>query len=199
MAPRVSSGTPLWRPIFRSSATTAWALANAASTSPKLLRTKATSVEWPASKAPGGASASISSGSDFCLDCHQIGGILRDIWIGGEDDGDRLADITHAIGGEDRLAIGIETFDAGEAKIDRRNVGDIRRGPDRNDTRNVACRGRIDRADAGMGVGGTHHAHVQLMRKRDVGGEAAIAGDERPIFKTRDRTADEVHRAKASR
>ena len=61
------------------------------------------------------------------------------------------------------------------------------------DARHVACRGRVDRANAGMGVGRADHAHVQLMRERDVGGEAAIAGDERPIFKTRDRTADEVH------
>ena len=50
-----------------------------------------------------------------------------------------------------------------------------------------------------MGVGGTHHAHVQLMGERDVGGKAAVAGDERPIFETRDRAADEVHRAKASK
>ena len=92
-------------------------------------------------------------GQSFGLDAHEIGGILGSVGIGGEDDGDRLADITHAIRGEDRLAIGIEAFDAGEAKIDRRNVGDIRRGPDRDDARNVARRGRVDRADAGMGMG----------------------------------------------
>jgi hypothetical protein len=74
---------------------------------------------------------------------------------------------------------------AGEAKIDRRNVGDIRRRPDRGDARNVARSGRVDRADARMGMKRTNHPHVQLMRKRDVRGEAAVAGDERSIFKTR--------------
>ena len=138
-------------------------------------------------------------GQRLCLDCHQIGGILGSVGIGGEDDGDGLADIAHAIGGEDRLAIRIEAFDAGEAKIDRRNVGDIRRGPDRDDSRNVARRGRVDRANARMGMGRTNHAHVQLMGKRDVGGEAAVAGDERPIFKTRYRAADEVHSPRASK
>ena len=116
-------------------------------------------------------------GQSLDLDCHEIGGIFRDIRIGGEDDGDGFADIAHAIRGQDRLTIGIEAFDAGEAKIDRRYVGDIRRGPDRNDARNAARRGRVDGANLRMGMGRTHHAHVQLMRKRDVGGKAAIAGD----------------------
>jgi len=139
------------------------------------------------------------SGQRLCLDGHEIASILGSVRIGREDDSDRLAHITHAVGGEDRLAIRIEAFDAGEAKIDRRNVGHIRSGPDRNDARNAARRGRVDGANTCMGVGGTHHPHVQLMRERDVRRKAAIAGDQRPIFKTRDRAADEVHRAKASK
>ena len=132
-------------------------------------------------------------GQRLCLDIHEIGGILGSVRVGRKDDGDGLADIAHAIGGQDRLAIRIEALDAGEAEIDRRNVGHIRRGPDRNDARHVACRGRVDRADTRMGIGGADHAHVQLMRERDVGGKAAVAGDERPIFKTRYRAADEIH------
>ena len=138
-------------------------------------------------------------GQRLCLDCHEIGSILGDVRIGREDGSDGLTDVTHAIDGEDRLAIRIEAFDAGEAKIDRRNVGDIRRGPDRDDARNVTRRGRADRADACVGIRRTDHAHVQLMGERDVCGKAAVAGDERSIFKTRYRAADEVHRAKASR
>ena len=138
-------------------------------------------------------------GQWLCLDGHEIGSILGRVRIGREDDGDGLAHITDAVGGEDRLAIRIETFDAGEAKIDRRNIGDIRRGPDRDDARNAAHRGRVDRADARMGMGRANYTHVQLMRERDVGGKAAIACDERPIFETRDRAADEVHRAKTSK
>ena len=53
----------------------------------------------------------------------------------------------------------------------------------------------IDRDDAAMRMGGTHHAHMQLMSKRDVGGEAALAGDERPVLKTRQRAADIGHGA----
>ena len=159
----------------------------------------AASVEWPALNSPGGASAVGEFGQSLDLDRHQIGGVLGGIGIGRENDGDRLADIAHAAGGEDRLPVRIEAFDAGEAEIDRRNAGDIGRRPDRDDARRRARRAGIDRHDAAMRMRGAHHAHVQLMRERDVRGEAALAGDQRPILKTRHRTADKGHGAQASR
>jgi hypothetical protein len=34
-----------------------------------------------------------------------------------------------------------------------------------------------------MRVRGADHAHVQLMRKRNIGGEPSGAGDKRPVLK----------------
>ncbi len=39
-----------------------------------------------------------------------------------------------------------------------------------------------------------HHAHVPLAGEIDVGGEAALAGQQRAIFETRDGAADELAR-----
>ena len=127
------------------------------------------------------------------VDGHEVSGIFGSIGVRGEHHRDRLADITHAVFGEDRLAIGIESFYAREAEIDRWDVGNVCRRPDRGNARHVACRTRIDREDAAMCERGTNHPHVQLMRERNVAREAARTGDERPIFETRNRTADEGH------
>ncbi len=60
-------------------------------------------------------------GQTLNLDRHQVGGVLGGIGVAGEHHRDRLADIAHAFGGEDRLTVRLEPFDAGEAEIDRRN------------------------------------------------------------------------------
>jgi hypothetical protein len=36
-----------------------------------------------------------------------------------------------------------------------------------------------------MRMGGSHDAHMQHMRKRNVAGEPAAPGDERPVFQAR--------------
>ena len=61
------------------------------------------------------------------LDVDEVGGILRDVGIGGEHRGDRLADIAHAIAREHRLAVRLQLLDAAFAEIDRRHVGDVLR------------------------------------------------------------------------
>ncbi len=132
------------------------------------------------------------------LDGHQIGGVLGKIRVSGEHHRDRLADIAHAIRGEDRLAIGIEAFDPRQAEINRRDVDNIARRPHRNHAGRGTGRCRVDRDDAAVCVGGSHHAHVQLMRKTDVGREPAAPGNERPVFDPRHRTSNEAHRAPAS-
>ena len=137
------------------------------------------------------------SGQFVDVDGHDVSGIFGPIGIRGEHDRDGLADIAHAVFGEDRLAIGIEPFDAREAEIDRWDVGNVYRRPDRGNARHVACRTRIDREDAAMCERGTNHPHVQLVRERNVARKAAGTGDERPIFEARNRTADEGHRGYA--
>ena len=37
-----------------------------------------------------------------------------------------------------------------------------------------------------------HHAHVKLARKRDIRGEAALSGEERPVLEPSDRAADKL-------
>ena len=197
MAPRVSSGTPLWRPISRSSVDdrmrggksrcdVAIAFAHDSGFG------RMAGVEL-AGRRIGGE----EFGQWLDLDRHQIGGVLGDVGVAREHDSDRLADIAHAIRGKDRLAVRIKPFDAGEPEIDRRNFGDIGCGPYRGDARRRARRGGVDGDDAAMRVRGTNDAHVQLMRERNVGGEAALAGDQRKVLEARDRAADEAHRALA--
>ena len=136
---------------------------------------------------PGGEFAGRCIGGEqfrqcFDLDRDRVGCVFRRIRVGCKNDRDRLADIAHAVPGENRLPIGLEPLDAGKAKIDRRNCGDVRRRPNRDGAGHRACRVHIDGDDASMRMGRTDHAHVQLMRKRDVGGEASLAGDQRPIL-----------------
>ena len=167
--------------------------AKAASTSPKFLRTKATSVEWPVIEFAGRRIGRKQYGQLFDLDRDEFGGILGEVWIGREHDGDRFADVAHAVRRQDRLAVRIEPLDAGQAKIDRRNVGDVGCRPHRDNAWRCLRGVGVDRHDAPMGVGGAHHAHVQLMSKRNIGREQPAAGNQRRIFEPRNRTADEGH------
>ena len=49
-------------------------------------------------------------GKFFDLDGHKIGGIFGEIGVCGEHHGDWLADVTHALCGENRLAVRIEAL-----------------------------------------------------------------------------------------
>ena len=85
------------------------------------------------------------------LDGDEVRGVLRDIGIGGEHGGDGLADIAHRAAREHRLAVGLQLFDAAFAEVDRRHVGDVLRGPHRDDPGQRARRRGIDRDDGAMG------------------------------------------------
>ena len=61
----------------------------------------------------------------------QVCGVLGDILIGREHHDDWLADIAHIILCQHGLAIGFKLLQPGEAKRDRRDVGDIFMGPHR--------------------------------------------------------------------
>ena len=58
-------------------------------------------------------------------DLDQLGGVLGDIGIVREHRRDRLADIAHELSRQNGLAIGCKALDAGQAKVDGRDVGDI--------------------------------------------------------------------------
>ena len=61
----------------------------------------------------------------FDRDGDEIGRVLRHVGVDRKHRRDRLADIAHALPGQNRLAIGRQAFNAGQAEIDRRNLGDI--------------------------------------------------------------------------
>ncbi len=121
---------------------------------------------------------------------HQIGSVLGNVGILGEHRRHRIADIAHLAGRQHRLAVRFERRDAALAEIDRRNVGDVGRAPDRDHARERA-RGRgVERDDRAMGVVRAHDAHVQLVRKRNVAGKAAAAAHQGRIFQPLDRLPD---------
>ena len=126
------------------------------------------------------------------LDLHddEIGGVLRDVGIIGDDGGDRLPDIAHLAGCEHRLAKGFERRDSAFAKIDRRHLGDVSRAPDRDHAGQGTRSAEVDGDDPAMGVVRAHDAHVELVRKRDIAGETAAASHQRRVFQTRDGAAD---------
>ncbi len=121
----------------------------------------------------------------------QFGGILGGVGVAGEDHGDRLADITDGVLRQRRLAVWLKLFQPSQSKRYRRNVRDVRMRPHRMNAGQRQRRLRVDRPDPPVGDRRAHHAHMQLPRKRDVGGEAALPGEQRPIFQTRDGAADE--------
>ena len=124
------------------------------------------------------------------LDGDEIGGVLRHIGILREHGGDRLADVTHPVGRQHRLAEGVERGNAALAEVDRRHVRDVGRGPDRDHAGQGARGGRIDRDDPAVGVIRAHDAHVELVRKGNVGGEAAAAPHQRRVFQPCNRLPD---------
>ena len=126
------------------------------------------------------------------LEHDPVGDILGKIRILGKHRGDRVAHIAHPAAGQDALAVAIQSRDLAQAKVDRRNVGHIRGGPDRMHARRVASGRCIDRQKPGVGVGRAHHTHVQLAEKGDIGGKPALAEQQRPILEAGDRTADNL-------
>jgi hypothetical protein len=95
----------------------------------------------------------------------EIGRVFRHIGILGEDGDDRIPDITHLVGGENRLPVRLERGNPSLAKIDRRDVRNVGRRPDRDDP-GQGARGRgVDRGDPAMGVVRADDPHVELVRK----------------------------------
>ena len=121
-----------------------------------------------------------------------VGDVLRKIRILGKHRGDRIADIAHPAARQHALAVAVQSRDLAQAKVDRRNVGHVRGGPDRMHARRGASGRGVDRQKPGVGVGRAHHTHVQLAGKGDIGGKPALAEQQRPVLKAGDRAADKL-------
>jgi hypothetical protein len=124
------------------------------------------------------------------LDHDQLGGVLGKVRIVGEHGRHRLADIANALRRQDRLAERLELLDAALAEVDGSEIGDIGGGPDGVHAGQGSGGRGVDRDDPAVRMRRADHAHVQLMRKADVGGELALAADERRILQPRNRLAD---------
>ena len=193
MAPRVSSGEPLCRPIVERQ------LDDEMRRRRRRRRRRhspcgstAGSVGRPSSKTPGGAVGSRCGGEVFDVGEDQIGRVLGKVGILGKDHRHRLADIAHLGGREHRLAVGPEAGHADLAEVDRRDVGDVGRVHTRDHAGQRQRLRRVDAEDAAMGHRRAHDAHVELAGKADVGGEAALSGEERPVLEPPDRAADDA-------
>jgi hypothetical protein len=121
---------------------------------------------------------------------HQRCGILGAIGIGGEDDGERLADIAHEFARQDVLAIGLEPGDPGHAEIDRRQGGNVRGGPDRGHAVGRLRRRHVNGREASERDRRAHYAHVELARKRQIGDEARRAAKQRLVLDPAHGSAD---------
>ena len=126
----------------------------------------------------------------FDLQGDEVGRIFRDIRILGEDRGDRFAHIPHLIGGKHRLPVRLERRNPALAKIDRRNIRNVGRRPYGDDPRQGTCGRRVDRRDPAVSVVGADDAHMELMGKRNVGGETATPPDQGRILQPFDRLSD---------
>ena len=110
---------------------------------------------------------------------------FRDMGIGGEHDGDRLADEAHFVDGQDRLV------------VERRPVigigddlADVIRGDDAENAGDFLRRGRVDRLDAAVRHGGTKNLAVQHAGQPHQMGVFGAAGDLLAAFEARHRAAD---------
>jgi len=122
-------------------------------------------------------------------DFDEIERVLGTIAVGRDHDGDRLADITHAIG---RYR---PTFDAGLYAHDqaRRQRFDIGTGDDREDSIRGFRRGAIDRLDVRVRVRRPQDRRLERAgRYAEIVEIVAAAGQQRRIFKSRYGAADPI-------
>src|SRR5947207_11709164 len=110
------------------------------------------------------------------LDQDKLGAVFGQIGMGREHSGYRLADITQLLAREKRLAIGTQRLRGRIAKIDRRQVVDVRRGPHRDDSRHGQCSDHVDGPQHGIRISRAHDAHMQLMREADIADEGPLPG-----------------------
>ncbi len=121
------------------------------------------------------------------LEANEIRRILSHVGIGGKHRRNRLADVTHSLARQHGLTVAQQRLGGGIAKIDRRDVADVRAGPHRNDTRNGQSFPGINSCDAAVGNRRPHQAHMQLERQRHVRDEAARPRHQSNVLKPIDR------------
>ena len=128
------------------------------------------------------------------IEFDQIGGIFGDVLIGGKDGRHRLADIAHVMLRQRALPVRLQRGEAGQPETDRRDVRDVGKSPHRVHAGQRERGGGVDRFHFAVRHRRAHHAHDPLAGKRDIGGETALAQQQRAVFQTRNGAADEFGR-----
>ena len=128
------------------------------------------------------------------LDRDKLGAVFGQIGMGREHSRYRLADITQPLAREKRLAIGTQRLGGRIAKIDGRQVVDVRRSPHRDDFRHGQCSGHVDGPQLGIRISRAHDAHMQLMREPDIADEGPLPGQQRRILQPNHRLAEDAVR-----
>jgi hypothetical protein len=126
------------------------------------------------------------------FDRYQLGGIFCSKQSFGENRRHRLSDVPDIVAGEYRLAIRLILLDPALPKVDRRDIENVRGCPNRNNARVRRGVTDIDRPNPAVGTRRADDPHVKLAREIDIAGEAALAGDQRVVFKPGHRPADEI-------
>ena len=128
---------------------------------------------------------------DLVIDLDQLGRVAALRLARGDDDGDALADIAHAVDRE-RHAVGAIALGAAHVLghrlgIDRAELvgGIILAGQHREHARRRLGRLGVDRLDRGMGVRRIDEHRIGLARQIDIGDIASAAGEEARILLAR--------------
>ena len=143
-----------------------------------------------ARRAPG---QHVADGREFLVtDFDQLRQILRRRAGGGDADGDRLADMAHAVGGEDGLGGGFEAGQGGDGG-DRLHDGQIGRG----EHGVLEPGGFADGVDAGMAERAADEGEVLHAGEADIGDELAAPAQIAVILLAQDGAANAFARGRA--
>ena len=129
---------------------------------------------------------------DFVIDFDEIGGVGGDVAVGGDDDGDGMADEVDAVHARGCGGCGLRRPGRSDAADDAADVVDVFAGEDGDDAGERGGFRDIDGPDVGRAVraadddGVVHAGHLDVF---DVSGGA---GDEARIFAAADALADEL-------
>jgi hypothetical protein len=128
------------------------------------------------------------------LDVDQVGGVLGEVLVGGDDDGDRLPDVADPVVSEHRLQVGHHPLVEGHPRPDDGDpaeVGDdVRRRPHGEHTGAGAGRSGVHTRQSTVGDGGADDAEVDHAGRVEVADEAGRAPHEWRVLVATDRPAD---------
>ena len=127
-------------------------------------------------------------GQVLVVDGDQFGGVLRGAGGVGDHHRDGLPDEADLVGGEDGqltldLGLAVGTGDRRPARDGlEAGLGDIEGGEHGDHAGGLAGGRAVHAQQPGMGTIGSDHGGVQLTGQVPVGGVAALAGDQAPVF-----------------